>query len=100
MLRRHFSDTEYHEIARTLCIPAQVVCRADASAILVPVVTAGSADLPVAEEARQTLAWMGLRSKLIQDIGVAGPWRLLERLPELTQAAAIVVVAGMVGGAA
>ena len=52
---------------------------------------------PVAEEACETLDWMGVASTLIQDVGVAGPHRLPERLAEFASADAIVVVAGMEG---
>ena len=63
----------------------------------VPVVTAGTTDLPVAEEAAETLLWMGCRVARVNDVGVAGPHRLPERLPELAGAHAVVVVAGMEG---
>ena len=63
----------------------------------VPVVTAGTTDRPVAEEAAETLRWMGVRTALVADVGVAGPHRLPERLPELSGCDACVVVAGMEG---
>jgi NCAIR mutase (PurE)-related protein len=63
----------------------------------VTVVTAGSADRPVAEEAIETLRWMRCHVDLIDDIGVAGPQRLLARVPDLRQADALVVAAGMEG---
>ena len=63
----------------------------------VPVVTAGTTDRPVAAEAVETLRWMGVGTDLIHDVGVAGPHRLAERLPELAGADAVVVVAGMEG---
>lgn len=63
----------------------------------VAVVTAGTSDLPVAEEARETLDWMGVDVRLVQDVGVAGPQRLLARLDELRAADCVVVVAGMEG---
>lgn len=63
----------------------------------VPIVTAGTSDLPVAEEARETLDWMGIRTALICDVGVAGPHRLPEQLPKLAGADAVVVIAGMEG---
>ena len=64
------------------------------------VVTAGTADLPVASECRATLAAFGLRSELIADVGVAGIHRLLARVPEIQRAPALVVVAGMEGALA
>lgn len=63
----------------------------------VAVITAGTTDLPVAEEARETLAWMGLAAPIVSDVGVAGPHRLPERLPEFAGCDALVVVAGMEG---
>src|SRR5688500_174645 len=47
----------------------------------VAVITAGTSDLPVAEEARETLDWMGVNTVAIHDVGVAGPQRLLAKLP-------------------
>jgi hypothetical protein len=63
----------------------------------VAVVTAGTSDRPVAEEACETLDWMGVAWTLIQDVGVAGPQRLLEKLPEIRPADAVIVAAGMEG---
>lgn len=63
----------------------------------VAVVTAGSTDAPVAEEAIETLHWMGIRYRNFDDIGVAGPARLLAAVPQLREAAAVIVIAGMEG---
>jgi len=63
----------------------------------VVLVTAGTSDRAVAEEARETLDWMGVEVELIGDVGVAGPHRLTAHLDKLTAADAIVVVAGMEG---
>ena len=63
----------------------------------VTIVTAGTSDLPVAEEARETALWSGAEVQLIQDVGVAGPHRLIVNLPLLQAADAVVVVAGMEG---
>ncbi len=63
----------------------------------VAIVTAGTSDLPVAEEARETALWMGAQVTLICDVGVAGPQRLLAHLDEIQSADAVVVVAGMEG---
>ena len=61
-------------------------------------VTAGTSDLPVAEEARVTAESVELRRfSLIADVGVAGIHRLFRRLPEFEGADAMVVVAGMEG---
>ena len=63
----------------------------------VAVISAGTSDLCVAEEARETAEWTGARVTLIVDVGVAGPHRLHQRLSEFADADAIVVVAGMEG---
>ena len=61
------------------------------------VITAGTGDLPVAEEAVETARWMGCHVDLIVDVGVAGPQRLVAQKHRFEQADAIVVVAGMEG---
>jgi NCAIR mutase (PurE)-related protein len=63
----------------------------------VTIVTAGTSDLPVGEEARETALWTGAEVNFVQDVGVAGPHRLAANLHLLTDADAIVVVAGMEG---
>ena len=61
------------------------------------VLTAGTADLPVAHEAALTAELMGSRAELVADVGVAGVHRLLDQREALLRARAIVVVAGMEG---
>jgi len=63
----------------------------------VAVVSAGTSDAPVAEEARETALWTGSEVVFIQDIGVAGPQRLQAKLPLFQDADVVVVVAGMEG---
>jgi NCAIR mutase (PurE)-related protein len=63
----------------------------------VAIVAAGTSDLPVAEEARETLELCGVEVKLFVDVGVAGLHRLLAKLSELRLARALIVVAGMEG---
>src|SRR5207249_4203894 len=61
------------------------------------VVSAGTADLPVAEEAALSAELMGNRVERVYDVGVAGLHRLLERREQLWAAAVLIVVAGMEG---
>ena len=61
------------------------------------VVSAGTSDIPVAEEALLTAQMMGNRAEPLYDVGVAGIHRLLEHREKLTQARVIVCVAGMEG---
>jgi NCAIR mutase (PurE)-related protein len=61
----------------------------------VAIVAAGTSDMAVAEEVRETIEWMGVGCDLIVDVGVAGPQRLQEALPRIVGSDAVVVVAGM-----
>ncbi|HJQ83731.1 MAG TPA: nickel pincer cofactor biosynthesis protein LarB [Candidatus Binatia bacterium] len=61
------------------------------------VVSAGTADVPVAEEAAVSAGLMGNRVERLYDVGVAGIHRLLERRERLWEAAVLIVVAGMEG---
>ncbi len=63
----------------------------------VAVVCAGTSDLPVAEEAAQTLEFAGARVNRITDVGVAGLHRLLARLDDLRSASIVIAIAGMEG---
>ncbi len=67
---------------------------------LVGVVSAGTLDIPVAEEARVTCEILGSRVKTFYDVGVAGLHRLLSHVEELREARSLVVVAGMEGALA
>ncbi|ASK65769.1 1-(5-phosphoribosyl)-5-amino-4-imidazole-carboxylate carboxylase [Brachybacterium avium] len=64
---------------------------------LVIVACAGTSDLPAAREAELTARYLGRPARLIADIGIAGLHRLQSRLPELREAACVVVAAGMDG---
>lgn len=66
----------------------------------VAVVTAGSSDRPVAEEARAVARFLGNGVDLIQDVGVAGIHRLLARVERLQAARVVIVIAGMEGALA
>jgi NCAIR mutase (PurE)-related protein len=93
-----FPSGKYNTTARTFRVPhPDHEASSDELRGRVVVVTAGSSDLPVAEEARETRDWMGLSVAMIHDVGVAGPHRLPAHLDELQNADAVVVVAGMEG---
>jgi len=94
-LQRKFPAGSYNPVGRTFRIPLDA--RPAATAGKVVIVTAGTSDLPVAEEARETAMWAGAEVTLIQDVGVAGPHRLAANLPLLAGADAVIVVAGMEG---
>ena len=98
-----FPEGRYNAVARTFRLQAAAKSPGPSPTArgirqaYVAVISAGTGDLPVAEEARETLDWMCVRTTLIQDVGVAGPHRLAERLNDFRDADAIVVVAGMEG---
>ncbi len=64
---------------------------------LVGVITAGTADQKVAQEALVTLQYLGFQSRSFRDVGVAGIQRLLQRWPEIQPCDVLIVVAGMEG---
>ena len=86
-------DARHHEAARCITVERVAVPRQDGIAVL----CAGTADLPVAEEAAVTAEIIGNDVKRMYDVGVAGLHRLLDQLPALLEARALVVVAGMEG---
>ena len=88
------SDAVYNETARTI-----VVDRSQKKAARegIMVLSAGTADLPVAEEAAVTAETMGNVVDRGYDVGVAGIHRLFDHLPRLRKAKVVVVVAGMEG---
>lgn len=89
---RAVGKATYHEAAR--CV---TVGRPGRRRGRVLIVSAGTADVPVAEEARVTADAMGAKAESLYDVGVAGLHRLLSRLRKLMSADALVVVAGMDG---
>lgn len=97
VLATSFPAGRYNPTARIFRVPLAAAANAAPKPTggKVVVVTAGTTDLPVAEEAFETALWMGADVRLIQDVGVAGPQRLIARLPEIRGAAAVVCVAGM-----
>ncbi len=86
---------QYHAEARALTRFGEKVDYLDAG--FVAIVTAGTSDLPIAEEARVTADILGLRTESFYDIGVAGIHRLLSRAPRIASASAVIVIAGMEG---
>ncbi|HLV93706.1 MAG TPA: nickel pincer cofactor biosynthesis protein LarB [Candidatus Acidoferrales bacterium] len=87
-------QAEFHELSGAITIRRN---RAIAGKGLILVVTAGTSDIPVAEEALVTARAMGNRAEAVYDVGVAGLHRLLEHRQKLAEARVIVCVAGMEG---
>jgi len=100
-LSTEFPDGRHNAVARTFRVGGSRESAGRAAGPnangRVAVITAGTSDLPVAEEARETAEWMGVEAIMIHDVGVAGPHRLPSRLPEIAGSDAVVVIAGMEG---
>ena len=90
----HRSQLHYDAVSRTAIFGALPTMALRPG---VGIVTAGTSDLAVAGEAARTLAFHGFDAPIFPDIGVAGLWRLQERLPELRRLRVIIAVAGMEG---
>ena len=84
---------DYHSLSRTAfnaCLPARDLgCAA--------IVSAGTADAGVAWEAQRTLVYLGFATRMFQDCGVAGLWRLTANLEAIASSDVIIVVAGLEG---
>jgi NCAIR mutase (PurE)-related protein len=92
LLRRHHADAVFHE--KSGCI---VIGPEPEGAGRIHVVSAGTSDIPVAEEAAVTARVLGAKVDTAWDVGVAGIHRLFSKLEDLRQSRAIVAVAGMDG---
>ncbi|MDD2467842.1 MAG: nickel pincer cofactor biosynthesis protein LarB [Desulfobulbus sp.] len=91
------TDAQYNTLGRTLTLIREPVRFQEGEIVIV---TAGTSDLPVAEEARATCEMLGSRATVIADVGVAGLHRLLEHLPKIRVARVVIAVAGMEGALA
>ena len=94
-LARHFPQAGQDRLARTFWLPVPGDRPPPAGSVVV--VTAGTGDLPVAQEAAVTARVMGVRVELVADVGVAGIHRVLRHRDKLAAADVVVVVAGMDG---
>jgi len=93
---RRLNGLTYNDTARTLTGNDQYI-PTECGRGTVVIVTAGTSDLPVAEEARIALERFGHRVETVYDAGVAGLHRILSHTKLLQQAAVLIVVAGMEG---
>ncbi|OGP12587.1 MAG: 1-(5-phosphoribosyl)-5-amino-4-imidazole-carboxylate carboxylase [Deltaproteobacteria bacterium GWA2_54_12] len=94
-LLRAFPKGEYREVPATFFVKSHPVKKTGKGNILV--ISAGTSDVPVAEEAATTAEYMGNSVKRLYDVGVSGIHRLLHRKEELWDARVLIVVAGMEG---
>ena len=95
-LQQEFPQAVVYPQARILAL-GEGVPSSGAGVGGISIVSAGTSDLPVAEEAAVTAEWMGARVARFPDLGVAGLHRLTRRLDEIREARVLIVVAGMEG---
>lgn len=93
-VRNVAADAEFHAEARMIAVVRDPSERGDGT---IAIISAGTSDVPVAEEAAITATVMGNRVSRVYDVGVAGIHRLFGARPDFESARVIVVVAGMEG---
>ena len=92
-----FPKARYEKLARAIILEQKEMSRLKRA---IPIITAGTSDLPVASEAKVTAEIMGQPAEIICDVGVAGLHRLLGQVEKLREANVIIVIAGMEGALA
>ncbi len=93
-VRQRIPDACYNPAARAITIDRSQSAPRKRGIVII---SGGTADIPVAEEAAITAELMGCKVQRLYDVGVAGVHRLLDHLPRLQRARVIIAVAGMEG---
>lgn len=96
-IREKCPEARYHEDARVVVVPGETAAEPRGRVLIL---SAGTADIPVAEEAAVVAETVGCNVERVYDVGVAGLHRLLDKLDAIHKADCIVVVAGMEGALA
>ncbi|MFZ5968553.1 MAG: nickel pincer cofactor biosynthesis protein LarB [Bacillota bacterium] len=96
-IKEIYEDAQYHELAKCITIQRKPIHMTDS---FIAVVTGGTSDIPVAEEAAVTAEFLGNQVERVYDVGVAGIHRLFGSLEKITSAKVIIAVAGMEGALA
>ena len=94
-VKKGLKKAKYHEVARIITVSSKQ--KAVSSKQIISIITAGTADLPVAEEAAVTAEFLGLKVQKLYDVGVAGIHRLLKNIDAVNRSKVAIVVAGMEG---
>ncbi len=93
-IKKYFPQFQYHESAQMITFEDKPSNKLPGKVLII---SAGTSDFPVSEEAKVTAKWMGCKVETIYDVGVAGISRLLSYLNKIREANIIIVVAGMEG---
>lgn len=97
LIKKILPAAEYDKVGRILKVPPKEAIEKEG---LIAVCTAGTADVPVAEEAAQTAEYFGGKVERIYDVGVSGIHRLLSKTEAIQKANCVICVAGMEGALA
>jgi NCAIR mutase (PurE)-related protein len=92
-VKKKIPDVTYNLLSRSIILNRKQTTQRPG----ITVVTGGTADIPVAEEAAVTAELMGNKVERAYDVGVAGIHRLLDKLPQLREVRVVIAVAGMEG---
>lgn len=95
--QQHRERMDFDPVSRTAIMDGPLVLLPEEGAAPVAIISAGTSDAPVALEVARTLEFHGVPCKLYQDIGVAGLWRLSERIDAIREHPVVIAVAGMEG---
>jgi pyridinium-3,5-biscarboxylic acid mononucleotide synthase len=93
-IKKICKEAKYHEVARIISVKQKAEHETKS---YIAIVTAGTSDIGIAEEAAVTAEFFGNKVKRIYDVGVAGIHRLFKRLDDIRGAKVCVVIAGMEG---
>lgn len=94
-LKKEIPSVKYNDLAKLIYLPNKKIIKEFDNQLLI--ITAGTSDISVAEEARISAEVMGFRAQKIYDVGVSGIHRLFKYKNEIESAKVIIVVAGMEG---
>lgn len=97
VVKEALPDAEFHEEARIISVKRKAIKMAEGT---VAILSAGTSDIPVCEEAAVTAEMLGNKVLRIYDVGIAGIHRLFDKLEIINEARVIIVVAGMEGALA
>jgi NCAIR mutase (PurE)-related protein len=96
-VKKIFPEARYNKLGKTIIIKKHEIKQKKGKIL---VITAGTSDIPIAEEAVETAEIMGNVTEKVYDVGVAGVHRLLEFKDKIFNASVIIVIAGMEGALA
>lgn len=100
-LNHHTAFVKYDEVSRIITVKSKDRIEENRNLIgNIAVCTAGTADIPVAEEAAQTAEFFGSKATRVYDVGVSGIHRLLSKVDILNEANCVIAIAGMEGALA